>query len=126
MITEGVPGSTVWECPMPGCDWTFVERPPGIAEQPGALAGIFGTGVFAAIAVNARVTRTEEALAAHMGTHEIAEWVAALVHAQDKLAAARKERERILRALRDGISPATILYAEDASAALAAESDVTP
>jgi len=108
-ITEGVPGSTVWHCPYPGCKWEHSEPPAGPEEDPRALADVFGPGVFAAHARNQRREMTEEKLTAHVGTHKPAEWAVALSNAasdvavldrnwradRDKLVAIRKWAESL-------------------------------
>ena len=93
MITDEEPGSTVWECPMPGCEWTYAEPLGAAASGWPAFADAFG-GAFVTIAAAERLQSTEETLALHMATHPVAEWVAALVAAQDKIAAAQKREKQ--------------------------------
>jgi hypothetical protein len=80
----GPPGATLAHCPMPACDWSQVTM-PGPAEQPGALADVFGWGVFAAHAANERRQAFEQEIRAHLETHPLIEWVTALRDARERI-----------------------------------------
>jgi hypothetical protein len=84
----------IYYCPFPGCRWAHVSA-AGPEESPGALADIFGPGVFAATARAQRLAMTEQTLAAHLGSHTTGEWAIALAQAnadRDQAAAARGGR----------------------------------
>lgn len=78
-------------CPLPDCAWTHVALPPGPEEHPGALAEVFGWGVFSATATARRLHDAEETLRAHFGSHDLAEWVAEVTRLRDENTRLRAE-----------------------------------
>lgn len=88
-VISGPSGATVIPCPLPDCGWVHVARQPGPEEHPGALAEVFGYGVFAAQATARRLHDEEETLRAHFGSHDLAEWVAEVTRLRAELEAAR-------------------------------------
>ena len=92
-VTKGPPGATVIPCPLAACDWAHIARQPGPEEHPGALADVFGLGVFAATATAQRLRDTEEALRAHLSSHDLAEWVAEVTRLRDENTRLRTELE---------------------------------
>lgn len=79
-----LPGATIAHCPLPDCPWATVTM-PGPAEHPGALADVFGWGVFAAHAASERHLENERKIREHLETHTLLEWVKALTAAQDRI-----------------------------------------
>jgi hypothetical protein len=61
-----------------------VEHPPGMEENAGTLAAVFGSGVFAAAAAWQRAHRLEDTLRDHFADHRLEEWVKALSQARDR------------------------------------------
>jgi hypothetical protein len=101
-VTETLPGvTTLYHCPMPGCTWEHAEPPPGLAEDARTLADVFGTGVFASIAIAQRLEKTEAVLRDHLGSHKLEEWVKALTEANEKLTAIRSAIPSVLRVAQD-------------------------
>jgi hypothetical protein len=101
-MPDTLPGgtTTLYYCPMPGCRWEHAEPPPGLAEDARTLADVFGTGVFASIAVAERLEKTEAVLRDHLGSHKLEEWVKALTQANERLAAVRSAMTSTLPVLR--------------------------
>jgi hypothetical protein len=76
----------IYPCPLPACRFELVSEPPGPAENDGALAEVFGWGVFAAHARNERLSRTEQALREHLSGHAVEEFAIALAVANKRIA----------------------------------------
>jgi hypothetical protein len=76
-------GTTIYWCPMPGCDWQHAETPSEVSRL--ALAEVFGVGVFAATTEVQRLERIESLLRGHLGSHKLAEWVKALTEANGEI-----------------------------------------
>lgn len=76
----------VYPCPLPDCPWEAVSEPPGPAEEPGALAEVFGWGVMSAVARNERFRRLESKLTDHLLTHTLTEFAIALANANKRIA----------------------------------------
>lgn len=76
----------LYPCPLPSCRWEMVSEPPGPSENDGALADVFGWGVFAAHARNERLQRTEQALRDHLSGHTVEEFAVALAAANKHIA----------------------------------------
>jgi hypothetical protein len=59
-------------CPL--CDWHYdvPELDPRIDSN--TLAGVFGHGIMANIAINRRNEETERKLNEHLSTHKLVEW----------------------------------------------------
>lgn len=85
------PGSTIYSCPLPTCEWVHIEPPLGEAGNALCLAAVFGPGVFAAHAIRQRLQRTEETLAVHVATHPPAEWVPAMAGLRDRVTHLERE-----------------------------------
>lgn len=77
----------VYPCPLPHCDWTRIGELPYASESEGALADIFGTGVFGAYAKFERLRREEETISAHLRTHTVEEFAIALAESNKRQAA---------------------------------------
>lgn len=77
-------GLRIAYCPMPGCPWASVTI-PGDAEHDGALAEIFGVGVFAATARAQRLQDHEREIREHLDSHPVQDWALALAAAQDRI-----------------------------------------
>jgi hypothetical protein len=80
----------IYHCPIPGCPWAHVSM-AGQAEQPGALADVFGWGVVAASARQQRLADVERTLNDHLNSHTILEWVTGIGQLQDALAFVAKD-----------------------------------
>lgn len=65
------------------CDWYHEE--PIATVSADALAGVFGPGVMAQVAINRRAGRIEEALEKHLKTHSLIEWVRKVTALQSEL-----------------------------------------
>lgn len=76
----------VYPCPLPGCDWEMTGDLPGPEESNGALADVFGWGVFGAVAKAERLRRTEEKIRAHLQGHPVEEYAVALANASKRIA----------------------------------------
>jgi len=77
-------GVEVLSCMIDGCDWTYVRVPPPTGDQ--TLAGVFGVGVFHAVAMAQELQSTEAALAEHMGLHSTVELLTMIMRLQQELA----------------------------------------
>lgn len=60
-------------CPL--CEWHYEVKPLDPRIDVNTLAGVFGHGVVANIAINRQNEATEAALDAHLKTHTLVEWV---------------------------------------------------
>jgi hypothetical protein len=74
----GPPGATIAYCPLPDCPWA-------VRDGPGALADVFGWGVYSASAAFDRLQKTERTIREHLEAHDLAEWVIALTKAHDRI-----------------------------------------
>lgn len=71
-------------CPLPGCHWASFTA-PGPAEHPGALASVFGPGVFSAVASAQRLQAAERDIRSHIESHPATEWATALAAARAQI-----------------------------------------
>jgi hypothetical protein len=82
-VTEAAwtPGTTIYHCPLPACEWTFTQSPPDPFSPAGAIPVITGESLDEAMArASMAILRewygeSEQALEAHLGTHTLLEWV---------------------------------------------------
>lgn len=63
--------STRHHCPV--CDWYHEEPIAKVSND--MLAGVFGPGIMAQLAMNNRTQRIEEALERHLKGHSLVDWV---------------------------------------------------
>lgn len=78
-------------CPVDGCGHLFDLTIAAV--DPGALAGVFGFGVFSAAARSQQVAEYERRLDVHFRTHTTAEFVDSIVKADRRAAAAESTSE---------------------------------
>lgn len=77
-------------CPL--CNWFHDDpRPNPESTDPMALAGVFGSGVFAAHAIADRARKIEEILSAHFKTHTTVEWLRKVTALQADVEALRND-----------------------------------
>lgn len=77
---------TIYPCPLPGCQWATVSEPAGPAENEGALAEVFGWGVYAATARAQRLQRKEQEITDHLSAeHTFTEAAIALALANKRV-----------------------------------------
>ena len=72
-MTTQIPGATIVQCPLDGCGWQHTE--PDTKVSPDALAGVFGPGVMAAVALHQRAGRVESELRRHFEGHKIEDFL---------------------------------------------------
>lgn len=91
-VTDYPPGTTVYNCPLPSCEWTFTQSPPDPFSPAGAIPVITGESLDEAMArASMAILRewygeSEQALEAHLGTHTLVEWVAEISRLQEIIA----------------------------------------
>lgn len=99
---------TIFHCPC--CSWAH-EEPELKTEvtDPMSLAGVFGFGVFAAVAISQRNQRIEQTLADHFATHKPLDWIRRIVELEGQLRLERaltsKQGERLYDLLTEGKAP---------------------
>jgi hypothetical protein len=76
----------IYPCPLPDCRWSMIGELPGPAESEGALAEMFGPGVFGAVARADRLRRTEQQITEHLTGHSTQEFAVALANANKRIA----------------------------------------
>ena len=74
----------VLSCVIDGCNWTYVRVPPPTGDQ--TLAGMFGVGVFHAVAMAQELQSTEAALAEHLELHSKVELLTTIMRLQQEVA----------------------------------------
>lgn len=67
-MTIEIPGTSVLNCPLDGCQWEHKE--PSVPVPPETLAGVFGAGVMTAVAAEQRARRLEASLREHFEGHK--------------------------------------------------------
>jgi len=77
-------GVEVLSCVIDRCGWTYVRVPPPTGDQ--TLAGMFGVGVFHAVARAQELQSTEAALAEHMELHSKVELLTMIMRLQQEMA----------------------------------------
>ena len=77
-------GVEVLSCVIDGCSWTYVRVPPPTGDH--TLAGVFGEGVFHAVALGQELHDTETALAEHMELHSKVELLTMIMRLQQEMA----------------------------------------
>lgn len=77
-------------CPLVDCHWTLDATPPEV--DPGALASVFGFGVFSAVAAHQHQYRVETELRAHFRGHSLEDFLRTIT-------SLRQQRDEALRAL---------------------------
>lgn len=80
----------LWHCPI--CEFTHGEVFGTISD--GALASVFGPGVMAAVADAQKRQRIEDAMAAHLKTHELVEWLQAITDRNKRITELEKSLEQ--------------------------------
>lgn len=83
--------ATIHKCPI--CDWSHTEPMNDIPAD--ALAGVFGMGVMANIAIKRRNERIEEALSGHLKSHPVLDWVKKVVELQSQVERLQRDRESL-------------------------------
>ncbi len=76
--------TTRFLCPILRCYW-YHERPA--APDPMALASVFGVGTIAATGAYAQSADTEQAIAEHLDTHSVLEFVQTISEERQKATA---------------------------------------
>lgn len=70
-------------CPL--CDWHYDVPPLDPRISANTLAGVFGLGIMASIAINRRNEETEVRLQEHLQIHKLHEWVSKITALQAEL-----------------------------------------
>ena len=70
--------TTVYSCPVEGCDWEHVESPIDPRINASTLADVFGMGIMAQQAVNQRAAKVECVLQDHFKTHSVVDFVSTI------------------------------------------------
>lgn len=86
------PNATVVYCAIDNCDWAHLE--PHLNVDPGALANVFGPGIFAAVAHAQQAQRIEDALDAHYRTHTVVDFLRTMASLRHELADHRARAEQ--------------------------------
>lgn len=80
-MTTHPPGTAVYHCPLPECEWTFTHSPPDSSSPAGPVPAIAGETLDetigrAALAISMQwYAEAEDALEVHLSTHTLVEWV---------------------------------------------------
>lgn len=82
-IPDDAPNTTWSVCVLDGCGWALETTPPKIPHE--ALGGVFGLGVMASVGLHQHYEAIEQALAKHLGEHDLVDFLKTIRRQQVEL-----------------------------------------